>query len=144
MQIFLISVMILSEGLRINMRHDIFDLIMLLKNRRGCRFYALITLDKKNLFLKDGRSKVTNMLDLLLQVHQLKSSRVLEVLDRLAKPTLVRELTFYENLRWKSDGWDAEHAPCGTFDIRSWRSWGKFYASRQTCIFLYVLGSWQF
>ena len=61
---------------------------MLLEYLTHRRFYLLIAFYQIDLLLQDVPSEISNVLCLLLQVHQFEGSGVLQIADRLVEPLL--------------------------------------------------------
>lgn len=70
---------IIDECFGVKVRDDVPDFIVLLQNGGDCVFYVLVTLHELNLFFENSRSKITNILNLFLEVHQLEGRRILHI-----------------------------------------------------------------
>ena len=77
---------ICGQHLPIQMLDHPTDLIMLLQDAQNSSLDTLISLHQHQLVLKDSRPEITDILDLLLQVHQLKRTHTLNIPYRLSQP----------------------------------------------------------
>lgn len=92
LQVLNVFFVIIQQIISIKLRYDICNAIVFLQDGRYGTFDVLVTIDQGDFFLKDFSSKVSDVLDLFLEIHELKSCQGLEISDRFAEPKFMQLL----------------------------------------------------
>ena len=74
LQVLNVFFIVVQQIIAIKLRYDICNAIVLLQDGRYGTFNVLVTIDQGDFFLKDLCPKVSDVLDLFLEIHELKSS----------------------------------------------------------------------
>lgn len=92
LQVLNVFFIVIQQIIAIKLRYDICNAIVLLQDGRYGTFNVLVTIDQGDFFLKDLCPKVSDVLDLFLEIHELKSSQGLEISDGFAEPKFMQLL----------------------------------------------------
>jgi hypothetical protein len=97
LQAISVFVIVVSQCFGVDVRDHVRYDIMLLENGSDGALDVAITLHKLRLLVEDIGAEVADVLDLLLEVHELERSQVLQITDGPAEP---ESIAYY--IGWKS------------------------------------------